>query len=67
MVQTMTPFWPEFIITCYRKPRPDVDVRRYQAPLAEGALSLNRDQIGKFQKQMTGRVNPPGRAMTLRV
>ena len=38
-----------------------------QAPLAEGALSLIRDQIGKFQKQMTGRDNPPGTAMALRV
>ncbi|MEY3202100.1 MAG: hypothetical protein RIR70_1650 [Pseudomonadota bacterium] len=38
-----------------------------QAPLAEGALSLIRDQIGKFQKQMTDREIPPGSAVALRV
>jgi len=38
-----------------------------QAPLADAALALIRDQIGKFQKQMVERSIPPGSAVALRV
>lgn len=38
-----------------------------QAPLADAALNLIREQIGKFHKQMTERSIPPGSAVALRV
>ncbi len=38
-----------------------------QAPLADAALNLIREQIVKFQKQMTERSIPPGSAVALRV
>ena len=38
-----------------------------QAPLADAALALIREQIVKFQKQMAERSIPPGSAVALRV